>query len=154
MGRRGPAPDPGSLREAIRLEAGAIRTLPRERMGRAPAWPLTKATAREVVVWRALWKRPQAVIWEEQASELEVALHVRTVVEAEAPTAKASLRALVLQQQKALLLTHDALLRAGFRVATTQKAVSTASSTASRKGRNVPSARGRLRAVPPVGEDA
>lgn len=150
----GRPPDTSSLAEVLRIEAGAIRTLPKERSGAAPAWPLSKASAREVVVWRQMWKRPQAIVWEEQSSHRQVAMHVRTSVEAEEPGASASIRSLLLRQENDLLLSHAALLRAGFRISVNPTPAATVSaSTPAAAKRSVPSARGRLRAVENVGPD-
>ena len=61
-----------------------VRTLPRERGGRTPAWPLvTKATAAERARWVQLWKRPVAILWEEQGVEHAVARYVRMALRAE-----------------------------------------------------------------------
>lgn len=137
------------------MEAGAIRTLPKSRPGAAPAWPLTKASAREMVVWRRLWKRPQALLWEEQGSIDEVAMYVRTFCEAEEVGVTAARRTLLLQQQNALLITHTALFSAGYRISTNPAvaAPTVAASTPAAAKRQVPSARGRLRALPNVGDD-
>ncbi len=150
----GRPPDTGSLAEAIRLESGAIRTLPRERRGQAPAWPLSKATARELVVWRRLWKKPQAVVWEEQGSADEVAFYVRTYVEAEERDVAATRRTLLLQQQNSLMLTQASLLRAGYRISTSTPTSSPGSAPAAPKRAAAPSSRGRLRAVEDVGPDS
>lgn len=150
----GRPPDPSSLAEAIRIESGAIRTLPKERKGAAPAWPLSKASTRETTVWRAMWKRPQAIVWEEQGSHRQVAMYVRTSVEAEAPGATAAIRGLLLRQENDLLLSHAALLRAGFRISVNPTPSPTvAAKTPAAAKREVPSARGRLRALPNVGAD-
>lgn len=151
----GRPPDPGSLAEAVRIEAGAIRTLPKTRTGTTPPWPLSKATSREKAVWASMWQRPQAIVWDEQLSHRQVAMYVRTSVEAEQPGATASLRNLLLRQENDLLLSHASLLRAGFRISVNPTASPTVSAkTPSAAKRNVPSARGRLRALPDVGPDA
>lgn len=148
----GRPPDPSSLAEALRIESGAIRTLPKERAGDVPPWPLSAASEREATVWAEMWRRPQAIVWEEQSSQRQVAMHVRTSVEAEEPGATAAIRGLLLRQENDLLLSHAALLRAGFRVSVNPapSAKITASSPQVAR-RLVPSARGRLRAVEDVG---
>jgi hypothetical protein len=149
----GRAPDPSSLREAARLEGGLVRTLPRERSGAAPAWPLAKASARERVVWREEWKRPQAIVWDEQRLHRQVAMYVRTLVEAEEVGVAATRRTLLLQQENALLITTSALLKAGFRISTNAvpTAAAKAATSAGPRRSAVPSSRGRLRAVEDVG---
>lgn len=150
----GRPPDPSSLAESLRIESGTIRTLPKERSGGVPAWPLSKASARESAVWREMWKRPQAIVWEEQGSHRQVAMYVRTSVEAETPGATAALRGLLLRQENDLLLSHAALLRAGFRISVNPSPSATiASSKPQAARRSVPSSRGRLRAVEDVGPD-
>lgn len=151
----GRPPEEGSLREAVRIEAGLIRTLPRERRGAAPKWPLSSPTPREREVWRELWRKPVAIVWEEQGSERQVGMYVRTSVEAEDRGATAALRSLLLRQENDLLLTHAALLRAGFRISSTAAAApaATAGATTEAKRKVLPTARGRLRAVEDVGPD-
>ena len=114
----GRPPSQTSLAESIRLESGAIRTLPRTRRGNAPAWPLSKATTRETTVWRALWKLPQAIVWDENFMHRQVAFYVRTSVEAEEIGHPVSRRNVLLRQENELLLSHAALLRAGYRIST------------------------------------
>lgn len=151
----GRPPDPGSLAESIRIEAGAIRTLPKARTGPPPAWPLSKATPRERSVWNQMWKRPQAIVWEEQMLHRQVGIYVRTSVEAEQPGATAALRGLLLRQENDLLLSHASLLRAGFRISVNPTATPTVSAkTTAAAKRQVPSARGRLRLIPDVGPDS
>lgn len=67
--------------------------------------------AREVEIWAGEWRRPQAIEWERNGQELEVALYVRALVAAEAPGAKVTLRTLVKQQQEALGLSLPGLAR-------------------------------------------
>lgn len=112
----GPAPDPMSLRELRREREGTVRTLPQVRQGAAPKWPLSKATAREMTVWREVWALPQAVIWEESKSFRQVGMYVRTWVEAEERGATPAIRTLLLRQETNLLLVESAMLRAGYRI--------------------------------------
>lgn len=99
-----------------------------------------------------MWKRPQAIVWEEQMLQRQVGIYVRTSVEAEQPGATAALRGLLLRQENDLLLSHAALLRAGFRISVNPTATPTVSAkTTAAAKRQVPSARGRLRALPDVG---
>ena len=151
----GRPPDTGSLREAARIEAGLTRALPKERRGEVPEWPLSRATQRELAVWAKIWTKPQAVIWEEQAMHDEVAVYVRTFVEAEQRNVPAARRTLLLQQQNSLMLTHASLLRAGYRISVLapvpvpkhdEPAAEAEAAAAVR-----PSSRGRLRAVTDVG---
>ena len=112
----GPAPDPNSLRELARQEAGLIRTLPRERSGRVPAWPLTKATAAERALWAKLWKAPQAIVWEEQHVERAVARYVRMSLVADSGEVNAAYVKSVIEQERILLLELGSLLKAGYRI--------------------------------------
>jgi hypothetical protein len=75
------------------------------------------AEARELVVWARQWSRPQAVQWERNGQEEEVALYVRTLVAAEDSDAKANVRTLVKQQQEALGISLPGLLRNRWRIA-------------------------------------
>lgn len=103
--RSGPPPDPNALRrerdkaEWKHLPASGRDTAP-------PAWPLTRATAREMKLWAGEWRRPQAIMWEAHGHVLEVALYVRSVKDAERPNAPTSARLLVQRQMDALGLTE------------------------------------------------
>jgi hypothetical protein len=72
--------------------------------------------SRELEVWAGEWRRPQAVEWERNGQELEVALYVRALVAAEAPDAKVTLRTLVKQQQEALGISLPGLARNRWRI--------------------------------------
>ncbi len=150
----GRPPDPGSLSEAIRIESGAIRTLPKEYTEPPPAWPLSRPTARELTVWKAVWRKAQALVWAEQNSEYQVAMYVRTLVESEKRGATSAIRNLLIRQETSLMLTQAALLSAGFRISirdtVSTTSASIAASTPAQAKRSVPSARGRLRAVEDV----
>lgn len=72
--------------------------------------------AREVEVWEQLWRRPQATQWERNEQALEVAIFVRTFVEAEAPGAAKGKRDLVRQGLEALGLSLPGLARNHWRI--------------------------------------
>lgn len=139
--RSGPAPSPTSLRQKdgdwIRLPA-AGRTSP------APEWPLTDPTDREADLWAREWRRPQALVWEANGQEIEVALYIRSLAEAEAPGAAATLRTLVRQLQEALGLTVPGLARNRWTIdAEIPVAASSSSAPAPRRA----SSRSRLKVV-------
>jgi len=108
------------------------------------------------VVWREEWKRPQAIVWDEQRLHRQVAMYVRTLVEAEEVGVAATRRTLLLQQENALLISTSALLKAGYRISTNAAPAAAAKSATSAGPRRsaVPSSRGRLRAVEDVGPDS
>lgn len=141
--RSGPAPDPQALRRDRADDAGWT-TLPAEgRPGRAPKWPLLGADAhsivvsddesglvteivpahaherhkREIALWRAEWKRPQAVQWEANGQETEVAMYVRALAAAERGDAPTAVRTLVKQHQEALGISLPGLQRNRWRIA-------------------------------------
>ncbi|GHH83828.1 hypothetical protein [Streptomyces capitiformicae] len=92
----GPAPDPRSLRSTKAQDKGGWRTLPAEgRQAPAPDWPLTTASERELDLWEDLWVKPQAVAWEDMGQELEVALFVRTLAEAERADGRVDVKKMV-----------------------------------------------------------
>jgi hypothetical protein len=109
-GRSGPAPDPGALRRD--RDRGNWLILPAAgRPGDPPVWPLVRATKRELGLWAREWTRPQAIQWERNGQELEVALYVRTLAEAEKRGTAAALRTLLRQQQEVLGLSLVGLNR-------------------------------------------
>lgn len=113
--RSGPAPDPDALRRE--RDGDSWVTLPREgRQDPAPEWPLTPPTDRETELWAAEWTRPQAIMWERNGQEIEVALYVRTLTKAEAKDAATNVRTLLRQQQEALGLSIPGLHRNKWRI--------------------------------------
>jgi len=93
---------------ALRRErdAGEWKVLPADgRQGAMPEWPLTESTGREDELWGRLWRMPQALMWERYGQEVEVALYVRRLVEAEKPDASVTLGTLVRQLADSLGLT-------------------------------------------------
>lgn len=111
----GPAPDPNALR---RDREGEWTILPAEgRKGETPDWPLTDVQPREWDLWRGLWAKPQAVVWEQRGSHLEVALFARRLAEAEQRDASTSLGTLVRQMMDSLGLTTPGLRNNRWRIA-------------------------------------
>lgn len=106
----GPARDPHALRRD-RDGSSWIHLPAAGRQGEPPAWPLSRTTARERVVWAREWTRPQAIEWEHAGLAEEVALYVRCLVRAERPRATAADRTLVRQLMESLGLTVTGLAR-------------------------------------------
>jgi hypothetical protein len=114
--RSGPAPDPNALRRE--RDAGEWTILPVEgREGATPDWPLTEQTVREAGLWEKLWRKPQALMWERYGQELEVALYVRRLSEAEALDSPVNLSTLVRQMADSLGLTTPGLRANRWRIA-------------------------------------
>jgi hypothetical protein len=61
--------------------------------------------------------KPQAILWEKNSQELEVALFVRRLAEVELPDAPVTLGVLVAKQMDQLLLTLPSMFRARVKVA-------------------------------------
>lgn len=109
-GRSGPPPDPMALHRA--RDSSEWWTLPSQgRTEPAPRWGLTEPSERELEVWGVLWAKPQAVAWERLGLDYEVALYVRSFVEAEIPLSCTPVRTLVKQLGESLGLTIPGLLR-------------------------------------------
>jgi hypothetical protein len=77
---------------------------------------LSDPSSREIVLWRRMWVRPQAIVWERNGQEDEVAMYVRCLAAAELPDAFVAARTLVRQQQEALGLSMPGLLRLRWRI--------------------------------------
>lgn len=86
------------------------------RGGNPPAWPLSKASARERQVWRREWKRPQAVAWEALGLEELVAAYVRTLVRFEEPASPVGLGTQVRQLADSLGLSAPGLRMLRWRI--------------------------------------
>jgi hypothetical protein len=93
------------------------------RRGRPPAWPLEEQTPRERVLWRALWRAPQAVAWEQLGWPDVVARYARVVAEAERPGAGPSVRAEARQLEDRLGLSPVAMLRLRWAIGTPEPQV-------------------------------
>ena len=106
--RSGPPPDPNALRRE--RDAGEWTILPPDgRPGPVPEWPLRKQSDREVELWDALWRKPQALMWQRYGQDNEVALYVRRYAEAEEPDTPVNLSTLVRQMADSLGLTTPGL---------------------------------------------
>lgn len=126
----GPAPDPNALRRDRPSDSAGWTTLPSAgRAGDAPAWPLTPATKRELVLWAREWTRPQAVMWEANGQEAEVAMYVRSLAFAEARNAPVASRTLVKQLQEALGISLPGLARLRWKIAPVEAAQMRATGT-------------------------
>lgn len=148
--RSGPPPDPSALRRDRNTDA-AWTTLPAEgRAGDPPRWPLTDDTPREAELWGDLWRRPQAVQWSKLGQELEVALYVRRLAEAERPESPVALGTLVRQMADALGLTIPGLRVNRWKIAADEVAAKREQKAA--QPAVVPSARNRFAVVDGSGE--
>jgi hypothetical protein len=144
--RSGPPPDPNALRRE--RDAGEWTTLPADgRSGPAPDWPLSRAKKREQSLWEAMWRRPQAVMWERLGQEHEVAMYVRRLVEAEVPGSAVNLSTLVRQMADSLGLTTPGLRANRWRIS----AETAAAAQPARRAPTGGSARDRLRVL--TGDD-
>lgn len=101
--RSGPPPDPNALRRD--RDASEWERFPASRSVDAPAWPLTRATKRELVLWAQMWTRGEANAWDAYDMAVEVAMYVRNLRESERPGATATLRNLLMRQMDSLGLT-------------------------------------------------
>lgn len=138
--KSGPAPDPNALRRE--RDAGEWVTLPADgREGAPPQWPLPGPTTLEMELWAVEWRRPQAVQWEANGQELEVALFVRAVVVAEGVKATAADRNAVQRKMNDLGLTVPGLRANRWKIGADAAPVVTAKPKRSR------SAKARLQVV-------
>jgi hypothetical protein len=123
-------------------------TLPAEgRSGKAPEWPLTPQSDREVQLWDKLWARSQAVMWERLDQGIEVAMFVRKLAEAEQPKASVELQKVVRQYLDSLGLSVQGMLRNRWRLSEGPVGEQPASASAARKTPARKSSRSRLKVV-------
>lgn len=97
--------------------AGWTSIPPEGRKGRPPKWPLEDQAPREKVLWRELWRRPQAVMWEKLDQRYEVALFARNLARAEAFDSSVELQKVVRQYLDSLGLSVAGMLRNRWRLA-------------------------------------
>ena len=97
--RSGPAPDPNSYRSQnrdwIMLPAAGFE-------GDAPGWPFEPSSQFELDMWSAMWRKPQAFMWDRLGLADQVAAYVRAYVESVAPEAGSSLKTAVLRMETEL----------------------------------------------------
>ncbi|GHJ01605.1 hypothetical protein TPA0906_34700 [Streptomyces olivaceus] len=143
----GPAPDPRSLRSSKAADKGGWRTLPAEGRGKpAPAWPLTTPSERELDLWEDQWAKPQAVAWEDMGQELEVALFVRTLAEAESADGRVDVKKMIRSYLDSLGLSVAGMNRNRWKVAPAAEEPDAAPASTGPAPRR--SARDRLKVVP------
>ena len=106
--RSGPPPDPNALRRE-RDSNDWVKLPAAGRKGKAPTWPLTDPYPREMELWRDLWHKPQSLMWSDLGQEVEVALYVRRLCEAELHESATNLSTLVRQMADSLGLTTPGL---------------------------------------------
>jgi hypothetical protein len=151
--RSGPAPDPNALRRE--RDIGDWVVLPASGgLDKAPTWPLVDQSVRESGLWSALWlDKPQAFMWKRLGLEIEVALYVRRLTEAEQPDSAAALSTLVRQMGDSLGLTTAGLRANRWRIAGDEGDGVTQQSTGQATRRAATSSRSRLRVVPPAASE-
>lgn len=141
--RSGPAPDPAALRRD--RDAGEWTILPADgRLGATPDWPMPEQAGREAELWEALWRKPQAIMWERYGQELEVALYVRRLAEAEQMESRVNLSTLVRQMADSLGLTTPGMRANRWRIDAGEAA---APAPAKRAAAKRPTSRSRLKVV-------
>ncbi|HET7128920.1 MAG TPA: hypothetical protein VFJ93_07590 [Gaiellaceae bacterium] len=113
----GPAPDPNALRRERKDDKSTWTTLPAEgRTGDVPPWPLGDHTKSELAQWEREWKRPQAVMWERDHQEEEVALYVRTLRRVTSAEADAPMLSAFMRMQNNLGLSQPGMMRLRWRI--------------------------------------
>lgn len=113
----GPAPDPNALRRDRKDDKGSWTTLPTEgRQGTPPRWPLPNVNKAELKQWAREWTRPQAVMWERDHQEEEVAVYVRTLLRSDGYITDPSLLNALMRMQNNLGLSQPGLLRLRWRI--------------------------------------
>lgn len=146
--RAGRPLDPMALRER---DAGEWTVLPGEgRQGATPEWPLSDQTIRESGLWETLWRKPQALMWERFGQDIEVALYVRRLTEAELMDSPVTLTTVVRQMADSLGLTTPGLRANRWRIVREEEAAPTARPGSQPAGKV--SSRSRLKVVTGDGE--
>jgi len=115
--RSGPGADPNALRRDRKNDADWVTLPAAGTAGDPPAWPLTDPNERELERWAQLWATPQAAQWEKLGFDVEVALYVRRLGEAELREAPVSLNTLVRQMRDSLGLTAPGMRSLRWKIA-------------------------------------
>lgn len=110
--RAGRAPEMDAFRRDRPSDKATWTNLPASREGPSPRWPLpTPPGPGARKLWRALWREPEAVMWEAGGQEVQVALYVLAVLAAESPKANASDRKTALSYMDDLGLSNGGRAR-------------------------------------------
>lgn len=168
--RSGPAPDPTALRRDRTDDAGWITLPAAGYQGDVPEFPLEKKPIetsvmldgeivkqvdddatdrffeRELALWAKLWAKPQGQMWIELGLDYEVAAYVRAFHESTAAGAPAALKTAVLRMGGEIGLSLPGMHTLRWKIA--PSVVEPAKATTARR---TSSSRGRLKAVPNVG---
>lgn len=112
----GPPPDPTAIRRDRPSDQATWVVLPEPRQGPPPPWPLTESTKREDAMWVRLWGTRQAVLWEANGWQDEVALYVRNFCKASELDGSNDARTLALRQMEGLGLSGAGLARLHWRL--------------------------------------
>ncbi|MGH3481539.1 MAG: hypothetical protein ACRDQD_32575, partial [Nocardioidaceae bacterium] len=118
------------------------------RTGEPPEWPLLEASEREATLWRDLWTRPQAVMWQRLDQRYEVAMFVRQLARAEQPAASVELQKVVRQYLDSLGLSVQGMLRNRWRIVAAAMQPESGSASAVPPQARRASSRSRLKVVP------
>ena len=122
--RSGPAADPQSGRSERR--GFKLTALPAEGFrGKVPEFPLPAATDRELEIWDAAWRTPQACAWSQLSESWRVrpvARWCRMSARCEDPEAPASLIAQLHRFADQIGMTSAGLAQMGWRVASDELA--------------------------------
>jgi hypothetical protein len=110
----GPTPDLNSYRSQnrdwVELPAAGYD-------GPIPDWPLPEmATGEEWEFWVATWRKPQGVQWIAFGVQPQVAMYVRTFLEAAKPGASSNLKTAARQLDNELGISIDPMLKLGWRI--------------------------------------
>jgi hypothetical protein len=140
--RSGPPADPNALRRERKDDKG-WETLPAEGFqGETPEFPLEDFKASEWALWKRLWRKPQAFMWDQLQLEFEVAAYVRAFLESVEPEASAGLKTAVLRMSAELGLSTVGMGQLRWRIATDDLAGHRADNKPARQ-----SSRDRLKAL-------
>ena len=116
--RSGPQADPNSGRSEKRKIKDGLKPIPdKDFHGRPPVFPLEEPTDQEMVMWRRIWKYPQAREWKQDPWRWPtIALYVRSYVDATKPGAPASARNGISRMATEIGLTKDGLVLNGWKL--------------------------------------
>lgn len=143
-------PDPNALRRERPSDIASWTDLPAgAKVSPAPAWCLVGSTDRELELWAYYWNKPQAILWQRNRQEMEVALFVRNLAIAELPgLGVVTLQTLLLKQMENLLLTIPAMYKARVKIVADQVSVKRATKATAKSAKgNGSTMKDRLKVV-------
>lgn len=125
--RSGPPPDENAIRRLRPSDEVTWVELDPGYQGPVPPYPFdpsqgsefahpSEALHAELEMWKRLWAKPQAAMWLQFGQVDQIAMYVRSYLEASAPGASSAMRGLVRSQENELGISMDGMAKLRWKI--------------------------------------